>query len=267
MKFLLQHNCISDAQLKKIGDSFNRTQLPKEWIGVIPFSNEITGEFDATETNYIPYGSTRLTRTGQIYNWKGMHYPDTLSYQSAINNRNDMFNQEATILAAKDIVSYFSDVDPTLSYFMRPDKDDKQFTGYIETVDEIVTYFKDAVQVGLEGDYYVDPDKLIIFNKPKPIKTEYRGFIVNHEIIDVSQYRVNDKLVLEHIDQHSEVFKIYEQKVKQWLPDSCVVMDLAQDFDNNFYVLEFNNINTSGLYNHDADLIFKTWFEFENSRG
>ena len=72
MKLLIQYNMLEESRLQAIKDAVQH--LPHEFVGMIPFSREITHNdgVDLSGTDFIPYGSTLLTTQGsKNHNWKG----------------------------------------------------------------------------------------------------------------------------------------------------------------------------------------------------
>jgi hypothetical protein len=54
---------------------------PHEFVGVIPFTREITSDNPIEGIDYIPYGSTLFTTLAFQRGWRGLHFdPDVMTY-------------------------------------------------------------------------------------------------------------------------------------------------------------------------------------------
>lgn len=95
MKFMIQHNLMNPEQLAATNAAVEH--IPHEFVGVIPFSHEITSNEPIVGQDYIPYGSTLLTNLALDLGWKGLHFSlETFNYQAASDNRSDMLNDTHT---------------------------------------------------------------------------------------------------------------------------------------------------------------------------
>jgi hypothetical protein len=257
MKFVIQHNLINAQSLEKIGKATEH--LPVVWVGAIPFSEEIASNEKLEGLEYIPYGSNLLARVAAKRGWKGLHHDLTkMNYRNFVENRVDMLN--TTVMSAEKAVELLSqDANPYSKYFIRPSLDDKQFSGTVMEPKEIIEWFKSMMGSG-PGSYYMSPETDIVINLPKKIQAEWRWFIVDGKIISGSMYRAHDQMQLKQ-ETDIEVIKEAQALADVWLPCDCVVMDTAL-VDNKVYVLEFNNINSSGFYKHDIKAVFNALYEY-----
>lgn len=261
MKFLIQHNLMNEGQLNLTADAVK--PFPHEFVGLIPFSHEITSNEPLDGKDYIPYGSTLLTNLAYDLGWKGLHFDlDKFNYTAAIENRSDMLNT-GVILPARQMMFnlHYHDIDTQI--FMRPSHDLKHFSGLVDTAGNLVKMLEDMIGVWESGDvgsYALNPDTDIVVAKPQDISAEWRWFIVGGKIISGSMYRAHGQLrKLRELDK--EVINEAQSMADIWLPDPCVVMDTALVGDE-IKVIEFNCINSSGFYDNDVDAIFKALWEY-----
>lgn len=259
MKFVIQHNLINKQSLEKIREA--TAHLPVVWVGAISFSEEIASNEELEGLEYIPYGSNLLARVAAKRGWKGLHHDLTkLNYRNFVEHRADMLN--CNVMSAERVVDFLEVVNGIpwpKEYFIRPSLDDKQFSGTVMEPKEIIEWFKSMMGSG-PGSYYMSPETDIVIALPKKIQAEWRWFIVGGKIISGSMYRAHDQMQLKQ-ETDIEVIKEAQALADVWLPCDCVVMDTAL-VDDKVYVLEFNNINSSGFYDHDIGAVFNALYEY-----
>lgn len=267
MKFAVQYNLMAEQQLQKVREAVEK--FPHVFAGVIPFSRDITSDEPLIGEDFIPYGSTLLTTLALEKNWKGLHFDlEKFTYTEATKHRSDMLN-DGYIMTAEEAIR-FLDNDMRgggMDWFIRPDQDLKQFSGYVDQAQEIkdhlfsmVKSFKD----GFPGTYSMNPETKVVISTVKEIKAEWRWFIVGGKIISGSMYRAHGQMrQLRETDK--PVIDEAQQLADLWLPDECVVMDTALVGDE-VKVIEFNCINSSGFYDNDVDAIFSALWEFHQDK-
>ena len=260
MKFLIQHNLMNEEQLLKVKDAV--APFPHEFIGLIPFSREITSQEPLIGEDYIPYGSTLLTSLGLNYKWKGLHFNlENFSMKKAYENRSDLLNQDK-VMTVFEAEQYLRGEKGDV--FIRPDLDLKHFSGQVIDCIECANWLKDAMSLPPEsGSYAMDPSMNVIIAEPVNIDAEWRYFIVDGKIVSGSMYRRGKQLYKKReLDQ--EVLAEAQTFADSWLPAQCCVMDLALANDE-VKVIEFNCINASGMYDNDTSLIFSKLWEYHTS--
>jgi len=258
MKFVLQHNLMSAEQLAICKDAL--TNIPHLFVGVIPFSHEITSDEPLIGQDFIPYGSTLFTNIAYDLKWKGLHFDlNTFNYGAAIQNRDDMLNEDL-ILKLSAAITFLRTRPENDEWFIRPSEDLKQFSGQVIQAKECADWLTDAMNCDSSGSYHLSADTMVVLAEPRNIQAEWRWFIVDGKIVDGAMYRFNNQLVKKH-ELEADVIAEAQQLADGWLPDSCCVMDTAL-VDDKLYVVEFNTINSSGMYNHDTRKIFTALYNF-----
>lgn len=261
MDFVIQDTLLSSAQLLLVKDAVEG--LPHQFVGLIPFSREITSDKPIVGLDHIPYGSTSFVETAHELGWKGLSFDlEKFSYGTACANRDDMLNA-GNILPAGEMASYLETLSEDDDIFIRPAHDLKQFSGSIYSVKEAKKFFLDAMASATSASYKIEADHPIVTAKPKNILIEWRWFIVGGEVIDGSMYRRNGQLKKEHV-MDADLQNAAQVLADKWLPDSCCVMDTALLDSGDMKIVEFNCINGSGFYDHDMRKIMKAWFDFHN---
>jgi len=261
MKFLVQDSAISEWQLNKTRNGVQG--VPHIFVGVIPFSNEITSNEPLEGLDYIPYGSTLFTKISFERGFTGLYFdPNIFTYKNAVLNRRDMLNPDfvGTLEDALIILK----ANPERLWFSRPSHDLKHFTGLVETGEELYAWFTDAIECQSEGSYKMDPKMDIVLSEPRNIDAEWRWFVVNGEIISGSTYRIKGQLKSVN-ETDKEIIRIAQEKAQGWLPSECCTIDIAL-VDGEYKVVEMNCINASGFYDHDSELIFRKLYEYTVKR-
>lgn len=258
MKFIIQHNLINPENLHKIKDAIN--DYPHEFVGVIPFSHEITSDEPLIGKDFIPYGSTLLTTLASELEWKGCYFDlTTANYETFIQNRDDMLNDN--VIRLDEAVEFLSNRPKNELWFTRPSKDLKEYSGMVDNANDLYEWLNDRLKCACSGSYQLQPDTMIVLSKPKSIDAEYRWFIVDGKVITGSMYKNNGQLFSqEQLDP--DVIKEAQKFADKWLPSPCCVMDLALLTTSEVKVIEFNCINSSGTYSCNIKSIFDALWEY-----
>lgn len=134
--------------------------------------------------------------------------------------------------------------------FIRPNTGEKSFKGTLLELRDMETFKKQA---------FTDPNELIVISTPKNIKSEWRFVATNKgEVVTQSSYKIGrkhtrtDKAPAEAITYVRDL--LYSTK---YLPDKVFCVDIAEDTDGNFWLLELTNIASAGLYACDKTKIIE----------
>jgi hypothetical protein len=258
MQFLIQHNLLSIEQLELTRKAVE--PYPHQFIGLIPFSREITSDIPIEGTDYIPYGSTLLTFVGSQENkWKGLFFDlEKFNYSAALANRDDMLN--SNVMSLKEAIDQLAQMESTKLVFTRPSEDLKQFTGQVIEAGECHDWFKSMMECESSGSYKLDADTQVVLCDPQNIQAEFRWFVVGGKVVSGSMYRHNNQLRSLRMTEQAE-FEEAQKFADKWLPSPCCVMDLAL-VNGELKVVEMNCINASGFYDNDVNAIFKSLYEY-----
>ena len=258
-KYIIQCNLMAESQLLDIRNAVS--DIPHQYVGLIPFSRELMLQEPLDGNDYIPYGSTLLTTIAlEQFKWTGLYFDlENFNYQKAVSNRDDMLNQDH-IFTIKNAIDFLKSRPSKEDWFIRPSLDLKQFSGTVLGAKECFEWMKDAIECDSSGSYKLAEDTIVVLSKPQDIKAEWRWFIVDGKVISGSMYRCNGFLRKEHVSD-KELIEEAQSIADKWLPNPCCVMDLALVSDK-LKVIEFNGINSSGFYNHDIKKVFTTLYNF-----
>lgn len=261
MEFLIQHNLMNEEQLHQVKKAVE--PYPHQFVGMIPFSHEITSDKPLIGQDYIPYGSTLMTTVAsQGLGWKGLFFDlSRFNYEAALCARIDMLNNRVMTLklAIRELDRVIQE-DPTRLVFTRPSADLKQFSGQVIEAEKCRDWFVDMMECATSGTYKLDAGTKVVLCDPQPIKAEWRWFIVGGKVVSGSMYRAHNQLRKERVTEQAMIDEA-QKFADDWLPSPCCVMDLALVGDE-LKVIEFNCINSSGFYDNDVNAIFKALYEY-----
>lgn len=262
MKWGLQSTLLSKKDQLAVLEAVK--DLGIDWVEVpmMPFATELP-ELDVTaDEKIVFYGSTTLVKLVQQANFTpGVFFnPKTFNYRQFIKDNGDkMLNYGSRIMRIRDLTY---DSFPEIA-FIRPIDDLKAFSGEVLTADEFISW---QGRLGMHGlDEYSDLE--IVVGRPKNLLYEYRAFVVDNEVVDVTQYveeRSGRKLCIKRIDNDPIKERIVEFIRHIKTPEDVVVVDIAIvdesslcEGENDMKIIEFNAMNASGFYDHDIPKIIK----------
>ena len=234
---------------------------PHQFVGMIPFSREITSDTPIVGNDYIPYGSTLMTTVAlNEYKWKGLFFDlDKFNYATADQFRSDMLNS-GMILSLVETIQFMRTEGGNRDWFIRPSQDLKQFSGQVIHAKECADWLQDAMECDSSGSYKMEWDTPIVVSEPVNIQAEWRWFIVDGKVVSGSMYRAHNQPRKERVIEQ-ELIHEAQVSANGWLPSPCCVMDLAL-VGGELKIIEFNCINASGFYDNDVSAIFRELYNY-----
>lgn len=260
--WVIQQNLLDEKQIAKISQSAIDIGCTVKFVKVIPFVDDVEFNEPLDTINVIPYGSCKLSKLAYRYGWTGMFFNDNFNTEVCVKNRDDMLNDDATVMKISEVLNYLKDYPDEQRLFIRPILDLKQFAGGTETVQGIKLWMNN-IHVGSSVNDAIDGDTLVSIASVKNILAEYRCFVVDRKVVSVSLYKNLGTIRHGNVPEDHPVFKLAQEKANDWLPHQTCVMDLAvtnvniadhgqytERFDE-YKVIEFNCLNSSGFYAND----------------
>lgn len=244
MKLLLQKNIWQEYAYDRFLKSLTDAGLDFEEVNVVPF----TDDFD-TPVNFIPHAIFGSGRFVNVCREKG--FPTFKSFDPIdewypwvewINGVPSRYNTVIPFRMLKTVVS-----DKETPVFVKPFTE-KFFTGLV------LHSAADVDKIQLASSFIADEGEEMVRVTPAVnIHEEVRFFIVNGIIISASVYKVNGVAKQYRIDSSHPSWARCSSLLRLYgAIDRAFVMDLGR-VDDDWMIVELNNINSSGLYEIDTD--------------
>jgi hypothetical protein len=131
-------------------------------------------------------------------------------------------------------------------FFIRPTGNTKLFTGMTVSKEDFLDWQKRERSLSEKSPYV---NQSLLISPVQEILSEYRFFVVNQEIVTSSSYQVNH--TFNTTQKPSNEMLYFTRRIIDKFPIAkAFVVDIAKT-KNGFKVVEYNNINSSGLYTCD----------------
>lgn len=231
--------CSTEYLIVRINNDFSLTIIDKDLKVPIDNSNEILNSFIKDESIMV-YGSKALAN---ISDDMGLN-PGSFMNESF---EFDVFQKELgdELLNSEIFFGELSTLQPIAEqFFIRPTGNTKLFNGMAVTKKEFLEWKE---RENNNKSPYVG--QTLMISPLQKIKVEYRFFVIKQEVVTGSSYKVGDK-VDDSIRPPIEVVKYTKQMVEKFPLAEAFVIDVAET-EKGLKVVEYNNINTSGLYGCD----------------
>lgn len=239
-------NC-RDGQTKRVVDALDNTKSPYILADIDYSTGTLIVPPAYLGVEFIPYGSTSLTKVAQERGWRYSFYNDNFNVNVYKTRHSRMLNNDFMIMSLPAVKMLATTQD---QWFVRPVDDDKAFAGHVCTSLELQRWI---TQLENHSIAEVANIKQMALASVKPIQMEWRYFIVDGTIISGSVYRRNGESLREREDDLA-VINEAQALANLWLPHPCCVMDVAL-CDDTPYVIEFNTLNAAGFYDHNIEAV------------
>lgn len=258
--FIIQDNFMRDEYKRAIVEALASNNIPHKFVSIMPFTREISSDEPLSGTNFIPYGSTLMTMLAHNLNWRGNYFvPNMFRIETRSENRDDMLNNASMTL--EHAIEFLKLQDPLSQWFTRPCEDLKQYSGQVINAGGCWQWMEDAMTRESSGSYKLSADTKVVISCVKNIQAEWRWFVVDGKVVSGSIYRSRGQLVKRR-ELDDAIISEAQTIADIWLPHRNCCMDLARVNDK-LKVIEFNTINSSGFYDNDVNVIFKSlWDDF-----
>lgn len=277
MKWGIQSTLISETDQRALLEEIKKQGLDWFEVPMMPFAEGLP-EMDVSKDDIVVfYGSCSLCRLAHEAGYKpGVFFdPTTFNYRWSLENNGDkMLNYGSRFAKIRDLrYETFPEI-----AFIRPNNDHKAFAGELITRDEFLTWQGRLSMHGL--DEYSDLE--VVIGRPKNILQEYRAFVINNTVVDVTRYvddtatgayRQRGKVQISRIDNEPIKERIEEYIKNIVTPHEAVVVDVAivdesslLEGEDDMKIIEFNTLNGSGFYDHDLGKIVKAVTEYVNEQ-
>ncbi len=134
--------------------------------------------------------------------------------------------------------------------YVRPDGGDKAFAGRLLDLQEFDKFWENDVLSNCQKD------SMLMVSTPKNIRGEWRYICTyKKEIIGTSLYRYQDQQT--YIPSAPEKATALCNTILElgWYPDPVFTIDICEDMDGNYWLLEINSFTSAGTYAADKSKI------------
>lgn len=254
IKWIVQKNLIKESVLQEFRQAFADLLIPSEEVNVIPFSNELP-MFSPKEINVF-YGSTTL----MLNAYKSPHFSNGVFFEEKTFTTQrylkewgaHLLNNDGGVYTFQEFIQNI--VETRDEWFLRPNADDKSFAGMVLSKIEVKEWYAKIENL---KDSVLNSKTEIFVSSTKNIQKEWRSFIVNGKVVDISRYMFNGELNISRTDIPKSVIAFIEARAKEFSPHSIFVMDIALSHSE-YKIIECNCFNGTGFYDHDIKTIVKT---------
>ena len=134
------------------------------------------------------------------------------------------------------------------AFFIRPTGNTKLFGGMVVTREQFHEWQERETRP--DSAYH---GQLLMISELKEIDAEYRFFVVDGKVITGSSYKVGGELNTDRTPP--DTVQAYAQEMVDRFPLSkAFIIDIAQT-ENGTKIVEYNNLNTAGLYRCDEHAV------------
>lgn len=220
------------------------------------FNKEPTEEDNVEIDNkelIFPFGTMGLSRVSTERNWKvGSLYNEEFNYNkwSKGFGLENLLNSETQIIKMKDSIELKNEL-----FFIRPCEDNKAFTGKVVSKKQFLDWQKTINKIN-DKRSKLNSETEILIAPYKEIQKEVRLFIFEGKVVTGSYYKIGSKVIYEELKNGDSVIEYAEKMCKNYQPAQAFVLDIAM-VDNDYKIIEINNINSVGLYNSNVNKFIK----------
>lgn len=237
MYYVIQEKLFREENYENLIRTLEKFELDYEVVKLNPDDDTINIHTDRKDI--FPFGAVRMAKIARKYEWNpGSFMNENHDYEVYSKYYGDnLLNADSKVMKVKDVV-------PHSSFFARPTKDTKAFTGR-------VFKDKDDWEIFLEK-LYLNPrsiltsDTLVQVASVKKILNEIRFWIVKGEIVTASIYNMYGNYHLSE-DVDDDAYEFVKQMIKLYEVNDTFVMDICLTYDG-YKIIECNCTNSAGFY-------------------
>jgi hypothetical protein len=165
-----------------------------------------------------------------------------------------LFNDKHKIVLVSELKAhmfdFYKEFGKEAMIYIRPDRGDKPFVGQLLDMQDFERFWNNNVVCTAE-----DQD-LVVVSTPKTIQGEWRYVCSHHkEIIAQSTYQYQGKRTYIPFAPPKATELVNKVLDTGYFPDPVFTIDICQDADGTFWLLEYNSFSSAGLYACDKKSI------------
>lgn len=239
MYYLVQENIFREGNFVNLIECLDRNKIEYEIIKWIPFSEDI--KFDTDRKDVFIFGCVNMTKVAHKYNWvPGVYFNDKHDMENYFYKYGDhMLNSDGKF------INYYDELPEHIpdTFFARPSKDSKLFTGSLFYRAEWAAYTK--------GSEVSADTRIFIASQKSYISREIRCWIVDGKVVTTSLYKMAKRGRYQNYDHEQEAIDFAQKMVDIYAPSRAFVLDICLH-EGEYKVVEINCMNCAGFY--DANM-------------
>jgi hypothetical protein len=169
-----------------------------------------------------------------------------------------LFNDKHEFTTVKNLrenkFDYYQKFGKDALIFIRPDSGEKTFTGQLLDLQDFDRFWDNSIASSAA------PEDIVVVSTPKKINGEWRFVCSKYgigEIIAASTYQYQGKRTYIPSAPFGATTMCEEVLDMKYFPDSIFCVDICQDGDGNYWLLELTSFSSAGLYETNKDAIVK----------
>jgi hypothetical protein len=167
-----------------------------------------------------------------------------------------LFNDNHILIPLGELLNnrwdYYANFGKEAMIFIRPDGGDKAFKGMLLDLQDFDRFFSSGVNSKL------NPDDFVVISTPKNIRGEWRYICsASQDIVASSLYIYQGQRTYVPSAPEKATMLVKEILKVGWYPDPIFTIDIAEDMDGNYWLMEFNSFTSAGTYAADKTKIVK----------
>ena len=240
MNRLIYENVCREFGMDKLVLEFEDTYKVRDWDSNVPHDGVFMGSIEGCNWMRENRPNVKFWSTFENYTCAA-YYPQMQEL---------LFNDRYAFIPFKDLARRKWDLYAWLGkqslLFIRPDSGEKDFPAELvdlQDIDKLINNY--------------DCDGLAVVSTPKNSIGEWRVVVSDGKVQAVSSYKYQGVLTCvpsAPTGVYNLVNKVIE---KGYTPDDIFCIDVVQDMDSNFWVMELTSFSSAGLYACDVKKIAK----------
>lgn len=244
MFWVLQKNLFNEGAFEELLRQLELQDTPYQVVDIIPFAHEMTPDVNPEEL-VMTLGATSMSKVSKKKGWKPGYFDENLLYFRLLSEYGQhMLNSDAVTYPLRSVRKNWD------IFFIRPNNDNKQFSGQVMTWDEFTVWRDNLIKLDGESSLTtLTADDLVITASIKEIYAEYRFYVVDGKVITGSMYKRSNKVYYVNVTEFSdpELWQFAQKMVDLWSPNRAFALDVSLT-EKGYSVIEINAINSAGFY-------------------
>lgn len=260
MYYLIQENLFKETNFHILVELLNRHKIGYEIIKFRPFTEDL--EFETDRSDIFCFGSVNMTKVAAKYGWNpGIVYNENHDMELyGKKYGHHMLNADGVCINYADKLPEFL----PFTFFARPTRDTKVFSGGLFTTDSWNEWVKTTVDADIVKNI-TDETRIFVAPLKSFIQKEIRCWVVDGKVITISQYKRGDKVIQQNYDHEQEAIDFAQKMADIYCPSLAFVLDICL-YQDEYKVVEINCMNCAGFYDANMSKLIQSLENTFNGR-